>query len=148
MKSLVAIFVVALLAGVGLQAVADAAVLNTTLPFTGTYVSPCTGEVIAFAGSVQVLIGQYLDAGGELRLTYHANFDGITGTGLSGQFQIPTDASKVLMVGAPPLSVSFPNDFRVVGAGGSFSGTLPLAVSINATGGLGATLGAVSLVCQ
>jgi hypothetical protein len=148
MKRVVAVLMVALLTGGGLVAAVEAAVLNTQLPFAGSYVNPCTGEVVVFTGNVYVLIGQFLDSGGEIRLTYHSNFDGIIGAGVSGPFQIPTDMSKVLLLGAPPVSVSFPNDFRVVGTNGSFSGQLPLTVSISATGGLGATVGAVSLVCQ
>lgn len=137
---------------VGMIAVppASAANLHTTFPFVGTFSSPCTGEFIAFAGNVQVLIGQFVDGTGALELTLDSNFHGVTGTGLmtGTPYQIPSSSQQIMSVGLPPVTVTQSNDFRVVGGQDNFVGQLPLSVTISGTGGVSASVGPLQFVCN
>jgi hypothetical protein len=137
---------------VGMIAVrpASAAALRTTFPFVGTFSSPCTGELIAFAGQMHVLVGQFIDGTGALELTLESNFQGITGTGLmtGTPYQIPSSSQQIMSVGRPPVTVTQSNDFRVVGGQDNFMGQLPLSVTISTTGGVSARVGPLQFACN
>jgi hypothetical protein len=150
MRTVGSVLILALTLGVLLAAPAAAAVVTTTVPITGTFASPCTGELIAFSGNMNVLIGQLADATGSLELTVRSNFQGVTGTGVltGNQYQIGADIGRVMTVGLPPVSTTQSNDFRVVGSAGNFSGSFPLTVTISTTGGVSASAGPLQLTCN
>lgn len=137
---------------VGMTAIrpASAAALHTTFPFVGTFSSPCTGELIVFAGDMQVLVGQFIDGTGALEVTLESNFQGIAGTGLltGTPYQIPSSSQQIMSVGLPPVTVTQSNDFRVVGGQDNFMGQLPLSVTISATRGVSASVGPLQFVCN
>lgn len=140
---------VAIVVGMVTVPPASAASLHTTFPFVGTFFSPCTGELIAFTGDMQVLIGQFTDGTGALHLTLDSNFQGITGTGLmtGRSYQIPFSSRQTVSAGLPPVTVTQANDFRVVGGQDNFMGQLPLTVTIG-TGGVSASVGPLQFVCN
>lgn len=140
---------VAAVVGMATVAPASAANLHATFPFAGTFVSPCTGELIAFTGDMQVLIGQFTDGTGALELTLDSSFQGITGTGLrtGTPYQIPASSRQIMSVGLPPVTVTQSNDFRVVGGHDNFMGQLPLTVTISTTGGVSASVGPLQFAC-
>ena len=98
---------------------------------------------------MQILIGQFIDGTGALEVTLESNFQGITGTGLTGTpYQIPSSSQQIMSVGLPPVTVTQANDFRVVGGQDNFMGQLPLSVTISATGGVSASVGPLQFVCN
>jgi hypothetical protein len=149
MRAVVAVVTFALSIGMVAAPVA-AAVLHTTFPVAGTFTNPCTGEAIAFTGSMQVLIGQSDDGTGALEITMHSDFHGVTGVGvLTGKrYEIPMDSGQIMSVGRPPLTVTQSNDFRVISGTESFSGRFPLRVTLSLTNGLSASAGPLQLACQ
>ena len=149
MRSWIAILI--LIIGVGAAVLpVSAAILHTTFPFAGTFASPCTGELIAFVGDVDVVIGSSIDPSGEFEITLQSNFRGISGAGImtATQYQIPADVGSVLSVGLPPLSVTASNDFRVIAASDNFAGNFPLTVTIGANGVVSANVGLPQFVCN
>lgn len=149
MRAVVAVVTFALSIGMVAAPVA-AAVLHTTFPVAGTFTNPCTGEAIAFTGSMQVLIGQSDDGTGALEVTMYSDFHGVTGVGvLTGKrYEIPMDSGQIMSVGRPPLAVTQSNDFRVISGTESFSGRFPLRVTLSLTNGLSASAGPLQLACQ
>jgi hypothetical protein len=149
-RKVAAFVTVALVVGMMAIRPASAAVLSTTVPFVGTFSSPCTGELIAFTGNVQVLVGQFIDRTGALELTLESNFQGITGTGLltGTPYQIPASSQQIMSVGLPPVTVTQSNDFRVVGGQDNFMGQFPLTVTISTTGGVSASVGPLQIGCN
>jgi hypothetical protein len=150
MRTVAASLILATVVGVVAVPSASAVSLHTTFPFVGTFSSPCTGELIAFTGNVEVLIGQFIDGTDALELTLDSNFQGVTGTGLltGAPYQIPASSRQVMSVGLPPVTVTQANDFRVVGGRDNFSGSLPLTVTISSTGGVSAGVGPLQLACN
>jgi len=149
MRAVVAVVTLALSIGIVAAPVA-AAVLHTTFPVAGTFPNPCTGEAIAFAGSMEVLIGESVDGTGALELTMYSDFHGVTGVGVvtGTRYEIPADSGQIMSVGRPPLTVTQSNDFRVISGTGGFSGRFPLRVTVSLTNGLSASAGPLTLACQ
>ncbi|HEV8586871.1 MAG TPA: hypothetical protein VGT02_18060 [Methylomirabilota bacterium] len=149
MRWLVAVLVVGLISSLVALPPALAAVVHTTFPVAGTLANPCTGEVLTFAGAVDVVIGQSPDATGELEITLSSNFRGITAVGLllGTQYQIASDSSQVMSIGLPPVTIGASNDFRLIGGAEKIQGSFPLSVSFGANGAINTNAGPLQLVC-
>ena len=148
MKGALSFLIAAVSAVLLLAAPATAAVLSTPFPFAGAFTNPCTGELITFAGSLNLLVGTFVDGGGEVSANIHSNFEGIVGAALSGQYQIPVDLSQSTGLGTAPVTLSLTNNFRAVGATSEFSGSFPISITIGGTGGISASAGTIQVVCQ
>lgn len=103
----------------------SAATTSVQMPFSQVNVVPCAaggaGESVLLSGTLHVVSGVTLDNAGGVHLTIHFQPQGATGVGLTTgdvyQANGLTRQGQNVNSGGLPLTLSFVNNFRLVGPG-------------------------------
>jgi hypothetical protein len=133
------------------EAKADTTTTNLQLPLEATLVNPCTGELIAFSGTIHFLIHATATPSGNFHTTVHQNLQNVSGTGeQSGDtFHLQLGSTQVLTVAAGVETTTIQN-IRVIGPGpdNNFNLHQTMHLTVNANGMATATVEHLSTSCQ
>jgi len=132
---------------------AQAAVqFNQVVPLNVTEFNPCTGEVIAFSGSIHLLFGETPSANGGIHVIFEDNVNDVkglsdTGTVYSG---VGGDWSEFNAVPPYPFTTTATDVFGLISHGSSpnFKVIATFHITVNANGTLTSTVGDLRFSCN
>ena len=137
MKSIItcaaAVFTVAILTGMGGATTIND---NFVVPFPHEIVNPCNGEVIAMTGNVHVSVHGVVAPNGNVTMTMHQNFNGISGTGDLGNTYQCVSAITQTSTGSAGQTFTFTGTQSLIGHGDAPNSYLRVLVhsTVNANG--------------
>ena len=109
---------------------------NFVVPFPHVVVNPCNGEVIAMTGNVHVSVHGVIAPNGNVTMTFHQNFNGISGTGDLGNTYQCVSAITQTSTGSVGETFTFTGTQSLIGHGNAPNSYLRAVVhmTVNANG--------------
>jgi len=142
-------------AGAGHEAFGQATTTTTseTIPFTGSYFNPCTGEQVTFAGTLNVTNTMTTDASGGTHLRTHTNYQNVTGTGATSgiTYRVGTVSNEVINdADGPQLNAAVISMVKLIEPGPTLDYFLRIVtrITINANGVTTTEVQEVSIECR
>jgi hypothetical protein len=132
---------------------AQAAVqFNQDVPLNVTEFNPCTGELIAFSGSIHLLFGETASANGGFHIFFMDNVNDVKGVSDTGTIYsgVGGDWSEVNVVPPYPFTITSTDVFGLIshGATANFKVIATFHLTVNANGSVTSTVSDLRVSCN